>query len=60
MNDGNQESHLIGNSWLDILILPQGEVIFWIWGDSNLPDDLLDKLGESGLALEMKHTALCG
>jgi hypothetical protein len=60
MNDGNQETHPMRDSWLDILILPQGKVTFWVWGDSDLPDDLLDKLGESGLVLELKHISLCG
>jgi hypothetical protein len=60
MNDENQEPHPIRDSWLDILILPQGEVTFWVWGDADLPGDLLDKLRESGLVLELKHTSLCG
>jgi len=59
MNDGDQPSYPINNSWLDILILAQGEMTLWVWG-ADLPDDLLDKLRESGLVLELKHTSLCG
>jgi len=60
MSDKNEEPHPIKESWLNIVILPQGEVTFWVWGDTALQGDLLDKLRESGVVLELKHTSLCG
>ena len=45
---------------LDILIPPEGDLTFWEWSDLTLPPELLDKLAELGVVLELKNSSPCG
>ena len=60
VNDEKQKPHFTANSWLDILILPDGEVTLWMWGEDEISEKLPEVLKEFGLALDVKCISLCG
>jgi len=60
MTDASEEWHGTADSWLDILVPPEGELTLWLWSEAKLPSDFLDKLRELGLVLEPKSTSPCG
>ena len=60
MTDAGDKAYPAGDSWLDIVVPPTGELTVWLSSEAELPADFLDRLRELGLELELKHTSLCG
>jgi hypothetical protein len=60
MNDASEKAYAVADSWLNILVPPEGELTIWLWSEAKLTPDFLDKAKEFGLVLELKSTSPCG
>ena len=60
MSARHREPRTASDGELDILIPPEGELTFWEWSGLELSSELLDKLRELGVVLELKNSSPCG
>lgn len=59
-DDTGQKPYATGDSWVNILVPPEGELTLWLWSEAKLPPDFLDKLRELGLVLKSRSSSPCG
>lgn len=60
MDDLNEKAYATGDSWIDILVPPEGEMTLWLWSEAKLPPDFFENLSDLGLVLDLRYTAPCG